>query len=302
MAEMSKDYILKSLIGNNDFLAFVATTTRLVDRARKLHGASPTATAAFGRLLSLTGIMGSQLKRNERISVQILSRGPLKELFAQSDSQGNVRGFIKWPYVDLPPKKTGHLDVEGALGHGGMMYVLRDFGYGEPQWGAISLKTGGVATDLAYYFTVSEGIPSAVGAGVYVSEYGEVLGSGAFIIQPLPNADPYVRERLEKNISYVKNFSKSISEGESPESILERISKGLPVTHLEKLKIRYKCTCSRERARRVLRLLGPKELIEMINEDHEAEVVCKFCGAKYHFSESELRDILKETTHNLPKT
>jgi len=298
--ESQRDYILKSLI-EDSFLALVATTTALVEKARKLHGASPTATAALGRLLSLTGIMGSQLKGKEKISIQILSRGPLKELFAQSDSRGNVRGFVKWPHIDLPPKKTGHIDVEGALGHGGMMYVLRDFGYGEPQWGAISLKTGGVATDLAYYFALSEGIPSAVGAGVYVGEYGEVLGAGAFIIQPLPKADPHVRERLEKNIAQIKNLSVLIANGEKPENILEMIAGSFSITHLERLKIQYRCSCSRARARRTLRLLGAKDLIEMINEDHGAEVVCQFCGTKYHFSERELREILKETTKNLPK-
>ncbi len=301
MTFKERDYVLKALIGERDFIAFIAKTTNLVEKARNLHSSAPTATAAFGRLLSLTGIMGIQLKGRENISVQIISHGPLKELYAQSDSKGNVRGFIRYPHVDLPPTKSGHLDVEGALGHGGMMYVLRDFGYGEPQWGAISLKTGGVATDLAYYFTVSMGIPSAVGAGVLVGKYGEVLGAGAFIVQPLPNSNSSTKERIERNISKIKDLSRLIYEGNGPEEILERIAKGLPTVILERLSLNYRCRCSKERARRALRLLGPKEIIEIINEDHKAEVVCQFCGKKYYFYLKDLKLILDDLSRENPQ-
>lgn len=293
------DYIVKAIVARSH-LALVARTTHLVDEARKRHGASPTAIAAFGRLLSLTGIMGSLLREKQRISLQIISRGPIREMFSQSDWEGNVRGYIRWPYVDLPPKESGHLDVESALGHGGMLYVVKDLGMGEPYWGAISLKTGGVATDLAYYFTLSEGVPSAVGAGVYVGKYGEVLGAGGFIIQPLPNPDPKIMEKLEKNVSELKNISILTAQGEGPEDILNRLAKGLPITNLGIRRVRYRCSCSRQRAIRTLRLLGAKELIKMIDEDRRAEVVCQFCGSRYDFSEGELKEILQELTEGLP--
>jgi len=289
---MCKDYLLKALVAK-DFVALVATTTNLVNEAREMHRSSPTATVTFGRLLSLSSIMTGFLREKERISLQIISRGPIKEIFSQGDWRGNVRGYIRWPHINLPPKDDGRIDVEGALGHGGMLYVVRDFGRGEPQWGAISLKTGGVAKDLAYYFTLSEGIPSAVGAGVYVGMMGEVLGSGGFIIQPLPGSDPLIGKELEKNIKGIGNMSEKIAEGACAEDILKEIAGTVPVTHLEVRSIRYKCSCSRSRAQRVLRLLGEKEIMEMICEDGGAEVVCQFCGSKYYFIEKELMELLK---------
>ena len=286
------DRAIRALIGEGEFTAFVAVTKELVEESRLIHGTFPTATAALGRTLTLVGLMGLNLKGREKVSIQILSEGPIREIYAQGDPEGNVRGFIRWPDVDLPPTSDGKLNVEGALGGSGMLYVLRDFGYGQPYMGMIPLKTGGIATDLAYYFTISEGIPSAVAAGVLVGKDGEVLGAGGFIVQPLPGTTEDRVQVLEENIKRMPQISRQVAEGATPEDILHMISRDLGAVVLAHKQLQYRCSCSRERAERALLSLGEAELIDMIDRDGGAEVKCEFCGRKYLFSRADLELIL----------
>ncbi|RKY93761.1 MAG: Hsp33 family molecular chaperone HslO [Candidatus Hydrothermota bacterium] len=286
------DRAIRALIGEGEFTAFVAVTKELVEESRLIHGTFPTATAALGRALTLVGLMGLNLKGREKVSIQILSEGPIREIYAQGDPEGNVRGFIRWPDVDLPPTSDGKLNVEGALGRRGMLYVLRDFGYGEPYMGMIPLKSGGIATDLAYYFTISEGIPSAVAAGVLVGKKGEVLGAGGFIVQPLPGTSENRIQALEENIKKMPQISRQVAEGATPEDILQMIAQGLGAVVLAHKQLQYRCSCSRERAERALLSLGEAELIDMIDRDGGAEVKCEFCGRKYQFSRADLELIL----------
>ncbi len=286
------DRAIRALIGEGEFTAFVAVTKELVEESRLIHGTFPTATAALGRTLTLVGLMGLNLKGREKVSIQILSEGPIREIYAQGDPEGNVRGFIRWPDVDLPPTSDGKLNVEGALGGRGMLYVLRDFGYGQPYMGMIPLKTGGIATDLAYYFTISEGIPSAVAAGVLVGKDGEVLGAGGFIVQPLPGTTEDRVQALEENIKRMPQISRQVAEGATPEDILHMISRDLGAVVLAHKQLQYRCSCSRERAERALLSLGEAELIDMIDRDGGAEVKCEFCGRKYLFSRADLELIL----------
>jgi len=294
------DKAIRALIGEGEFTAFVAVTKELVEESRLIHGTFPTATAALGRTLTLVGLMGLNLKGREKVSIQILSEGPIREIYAQGDPEGNVRGFIRWPDVDLPPTSDGKLNVEGALGGRGMLYVLRDFGYGQPYMGMIPLKTGGIATDLAYYFTISEGIPSAVAAGVLVGKDGEVLGAGGFIVQPLPDTTEDRVQALEENIKRMPQISRQVAEGATPEDILHMISRDLGAVVLAHKQLQYRCSCSRERAERALLSLGEAELIDMIDRDGGAEVKCDFCGRKYLFSCADLELILtrKKTKEN----
>ncbi len=299
---MQNDYILRAIIGEDEALALIAISTKTVEEARSIHKTFPTPTAALGRALTIVGMMGVTMKGKERISLQFITSGKIQEIYVQGNAEGHVRGYIKWPQIEVPFTQDGKLNVEGALTNKGFLYVVRDFGFGEPFVGSIPLQTGGIATDVAYYYTVSEGIPSAVGAGVLVGEDNHVISAGGFIVQPLAGSarDEFL-EKLEENIKNMPPVSSMIANRASAEDILSEISKGIGyrVTQIHPLK--YKCTCSHDRAKRALLLLDLEELMSILKEDHGAEVKCEFCGKIYRFSEDDIEKIIEEKTQNLPQ-
>ncbi len=270
------------------WMAVAATTTDVVEEARVRLGLSPTTTAALGRALTLVGLMGTSLRERESVSMQILSEGWIREIYAQARPGVHVRGYVQPPAFHLPPRPEGKLDVEGAVGSRGYLYITRDLGVGEPYQGVVALRTGGIAEDLAYYFAVSEQVPSAVMAGVMVGPEGGVLAAGGLILQRLGEVPEEEIAVLEERVRNIGGVSRRVQEGWDARDLIHALVRGFPVVEEVEGEVTYRCTCSRERAERVLVALGAGELEAMIREEGQAEVVCEFCKERYHFTREHL--------------
>ena len=190
------DYIVRATAANTQIRAFAASTTELVEEARKRHQTSPVATAALGRLLTAGVMMGSMMKNDSDVlTLQIQCGGEIGGMTVTADSHGDVKGYVNNPDVMLPPK-NGKLDVGGALGPG-FLNVIKDMGLKEPYSGQTMLQTGEIAEDLTYYFATSEQVPSSVGLGVLMEKDNTVRCAGGFIVQVMPFVDDEVLDKLE---------------------------------------------------------------------------------------------------------
>lgn len=288
-----KNYLVRVISRSLNVLGLACVTTDLVNEACRLHGTSPTASAALGRALTGGALMAALLKNDQRLALKIEADGPLKKIIVEADSGGAVRGFVGVPDIDMP-LKDGKLDVSGALGRDGFLTVIKDIGLREPYSGIVQLRTGGIAEDIAFYFTESEQIPSAVGLGVFVEPHGDISAAGGFLIQTLPPSDEEVVDKLVTRLEGIPPVTQNLRSDKSPEDMLETIFEGIPYHVLEKREIVLTCTCSRERIERVLISLGHKDIAAMIVEQGEAEVTCEFCRTRYHFNRDELEAILQE--------
>uniref|UniRef100_A0A7C6EDU1 33 kDa chaperonin n=1 Tax=candidate division WOR-3 bacterium TaxID=2052148 RepID=A0A7C6EDU1_UNCW3 len=290
------DYLIKATIANKRVLAIIAQTTNLVEESRQRHHTLPTATAALGRTLTLVGLLSAQLTEKQSLSIQIIGSGPLQEIYAQTDWQGNVRGYVKRPFIDLELNPLGKLDIEKAVGKG-MIYVIKDLGLKEPFRGSAPLITGGIAKDLAYYFFLSEQKPSAVAAGVYINSKNQVEAAGGFIIQPTLDTDIEVVEDLEKNIRSLPMPSALILAKIPPEEILRLIAGNLDYAIFETMPLRYKCRCNRAKCLAAIAALGKDIIGEMIARNRTVKVQCDFCARRYNISLPVLKKLYSQTTN-----
>lgn len=283
-------YAVRGMTRDGAFRIFAADTRDLVEEARKRHHTSPTATAALGRALTAAALLGLDLKTG-RVMIQINGGGPLGEIIAEADAEGNVRGLVQRPHVHLTPRK-GKLLVGQAVGREGYISVTRDLGLKEPYQGAVKLVSGEIAEDVSYYLTVSEQVPSAVALGVFVDTENRVEAAGGFLIQTLPAATDEAITATEKVLKELPPVTTLLREGLSPEEILFRIFGKEGVEILEKRPLAYRCRCSRERVERALAALGPEEIKALIAKKEPAQITCDFCGEKYLFSPEELEALL----------
>ena len=208
-----------------------------------------------------------------------------------ADSHGNVKGFPGNPSVDIPLKYAGKLDVGAAVGNGTLNIVM-DLGLTDPYNGTVELQTGEIGDDLAYYFTVSEQTPSAVGLGVMVDTDSSVKHAGGFIIQIMPDVEEEIIAALEKKISETSPVTTLMEEGMTPEMILEHILGDLDLEITEKEDVRFHCNCSKERVSEALATISKADLQEMIDEGEDIEVKCFFCNTAYKFTVDELKEYL----------
>ena len=286
------DYLIKATIANKRVLAIIGKTTNLVEESRKRHQTLPTATAALGRTLTLAGLLSAQLTEKQTLSIQIIGSGPLQEIYAQTDWQGNVRGLVKRPLVHLELNPSGKLDVENAVGKG-MIYVIKDLGLKEPFRGSAQLISGGIAKDLAYYFAVSEQKPSAVAAGVYINAKNKVEAAGGFIVQPTLETDLEIVANLEKNIRALPLPSSLIKDGISPEGILKLIAGDFDYEIGETMPLRYKCRCNKKKCEEAIVALGKDALTQMLADNRPIKVRCDFCSRVFYVSIERLRRLFQ---------
>ena len=274
--------------------AILIESTQLVQRAKEIHGLSRIATAALGRTLTATVMMGSMLKGdNESVSAQIKGGGPIGTVLAVAHGDCTVKGYVDNPGVDLP--RTGKkLPVGAAVGKEGRLTVIKDLKLREPYVGQVNLVSGEIAEDFAMYFTTSEQTPSLVSLGVLVSDE-RVEAAGGLIIQILPGASEAAIASIEASAGMFMDISGTMREYHLKDSVPQLLMHLEPEI-LSTRQPRYAGNCSRERIEQVLVALGAEELSDMIREQHGAQVDCHFCNKRYTFCEDELKALLEAAT------
>ena len=291
------DQLIRAISKDGHIKATAVSTRALTERARQIHKALPVATAALGRTLAAVSMMGNALKEDgASVTLQIKGGGPLGTLLAVSDNQGNVRGTVDNPVVDLPLRPDGKLDVGAAVGHEGTLTVIRDLNMKEPYVGSVGLLGGEIAEDLAAYFVESEQIPTACGLGVLVDRDRSVLRAGGYLIQLLPGAPDGVIDRLEKGIMAAGPVTNLLMENDDPESLLRRVMKDFELEILETVPVEYRCYCSRERMAAALVSLGRKQLTELAEDPNGIELTCQFCDSRQRFTPEEIRELLEKAS------
>lgn len=285
------DKIIRALAGDGNIKMSVITARDTVERARRIHSLTPTASAALGRTLCAASLMGEMMKEDDgSLTIRVNGGGPIGSVVAVSDSSGNVRGYVENPGLDLPLRSDGKLDVGGAVGQDGMLTVSRDIGLREPYIGSTELVSGEIAEDLSSYLLSSEQIPSACGLGVLVDTDRTIKAAGGFIVQLLPFAPEELIEKLEDNIFFMDQLTTILAE-DGIEEVFRQVLKGLDYQILSETEVEYRCYCSRERVEEAVSCIEKAELEDMAAEGREISVSCQFCDAEYTFTPQELRAI-----------
>ncbi|MCI6991380.1 MAG: Hsp33 family molecular chaperone HslO [Clostridiales bacterium] len=289
------DYIVRMIAKDAPIKAMAIQGRDLVQRAREIHHTLPVATAALGRTLLGASMMGQQLKEEDgSVTLRVSGGGPLGNILAVSDSQGNVRGYVQNGQVDLPLKGPAKLDVGQAVGTAGSLTVIKDLRLKEPYVGTIPLVSGEIAEDITAYFAESEQIPTACALGVLVDRDLSVAAAGGYLIQLLPGADDGVIDSIEAGIARVGQVTAQLSQGVTAEELLRLVLADFDLEVLEKAPVEYRCYCSRERMRSALASMGREELSKLIAEQGRAEMTCQFCDAVHVFEKEELEALMKE--------
>lgn len=289
-----KDILIRATTKDGTVRVAACIATELVEEAHKQHNTAATATAALGRTLIANIFLALNLKDKDVVTIRIIGDGPLGGIITQADANYNVRGYVQEPDTHLDTNSMGKLDVGGAVGKNGHIYVTKDLGLKQPYTGCSELATGEIGDDVAYYLNQSEQTPSVVGVGVLVDRDHSCLAAGGFFIQALPGAEPELLEQLEHNIQDITSVTKLIGQGLTPEEMLAKVFGEIPYKILGDELWSFNCTCDKEKLEKILFSLGQEELQDMIKTDGKAELRCHFCNKYYTFSQEELQAILAQ--------
>jgi molecular chaperone Hsp33 len=285
------DQLIRATAADGGIRAVGVISTRLTEEARTRHGLSYVATAALGRTMTSGLLLASSMKREgSRVNIRVKGNGPLEGILVDAGLDGTVRGYVGNPSIELPPNPQGKLDVGGAVGTEGYLYVVRDVGYGYPYSSTVGLVSGEIGDDIANYLATSEQTPSALLVGVFVGANG-VKASGGLLLQVLPKAatDEELVNTLQERIGKLSGFTPLLRAGKTLPQIFQELLGDLSLQIFPETQIvRFDCGCSFSRVLGALKLLGKAELKDMIEKDKGAEATCEFCGEVYQATESDL--------------
>lgn len=295
------DQLIRATAAEGGIRCVGVITTRLTQEVKVRHNLSYVATAALGRTMAASLLLASSMKTAEsRVNIRISGDGPLGGILVDGRLDGTVRGYVGNPHVELPPKPNGKLDVGGAVGSQGYLYVVRDVGYGYPYSSTVELVSGEIGDDITHYLASSEQTPSALLLGVFVGAEG-VTAAGGLLLQVLPKAaeDEELVEKLESRVAGLSGFTPLLQAGKSLPNIFEELLGDIGLEILPEVQmVRFDCGCSWDRMLGALKMLGEAELQDMIEQDNGAEAICHFCGEVYHANCDHLADLIHDLQSN----
>lgn len=288
--------IVREISNDGNLFIMAIDSTDMVNEAVRIHETSAVVTAAMGRLISAASMMGYLLKGDDdSVTLRLNGTGPLKSVIAVGDVNGNVKATVSDPIVEIPLNDKGKLDVGGALGHNGTLYVIKDMGFKEPYTGAVPFISGEIAEEITSYFAMSEQVPTVCALGVLVDTDLTVKCAGGYLIQLLPFAGEETISKVEKCIENIPSVTQMMSDGMTPDDICKKVLREFELEELDAREPKYQCNCSKEKVENALISLGREELAKMAEEDEVTEVGCQFCGKKYRFDNKDIKNLIKNS-------
>ena len=270
---MQNDKIISCLAHSGKVNVRCIKSTNMVEQARKLHDLSPTATAALGRLLTITSLLGKEMKGEKgTITTQVKGNGPLGSMTAVADNTGNVKGYVSNPQLDMPLNAVnGKLNVGAAVGKEGMIYIIKDIGLKEPYIGMTPIVSGEIAEDFTNYFATSEQTPTVVALGVLVDKNG-VKAAGGYLITLMPDAGEEEIIQIETALKNADSISKMLDDGKELIEIAETVTGEQNLMYFEYDNIpSYECNCSKEKMEKRLITIGKEEIKDILEKEGKAE-------------------------------
>ena len=295
------DKLLHATAGDGQVRVIAAITNEITAEAIRRHETSPTVSAALGRMLTGTLLLGATLKEFDRLTVKVECDGPVGGITCEATNQGTVRGYVRNSVAELPANNNGKFDVSGIVGKG-TFYVIRESGFEiglhrDPYIGSVPIVSGEIAEDFAFYLAKSEQIPSAVMLGVLLKNTEPfVAASGGVMIQMMPGANEHIITMIEDTIARAPHITSVIESNGSPEDLIRLALGEIDYEILEEREVEFKCTCSQAKAIQMIEALGHDEIASMIAENKGAVMNCGFCNETYRVSENELRKMLQGQT------
>ncbi|XIF20514.1 MAG: Hsp33 family molecular chaperone HslO [Acetilactobacillus jinshanensis] len=289
-----KDYLLKAITKDGLFRAYAINATNTVAEAQHRHQTTNASSAALGRTIVASLMLSSSvLEAGQSMTVRIDGQGPAGLILVDANANGDVKGFIQNPQVELPTNAANEVDVGKAVGKDGFMQVIKNLSSNrQPYTSNVHLESGHISDDFTYYLNQSEQIPSSLDVSVLVNANDTIGSAGGYLIQKMPGATDKQIAKVKKQIKKAPKVTGLLSEGDQPEKIINFVFGRKNLDYLQKMPVQFKCRCSKKSFGRDIAGLKPNQIKSMIDQDHGASVVCSFCGNRYKYSEDDLKALL----------
>ena len=248
----------------------LADATTLIKTVIQNHELGPQSAqfCAEGILTSI--LMSSQIKGEERLTVQLESNEPVCRMLCDINSEGGVRA--KWLPANLPKQTNQHLT--------GVLVTIKHNQERELYRGVTEINNETIASALAHHLNQSSQIDCLIRTVVQFTD-GVLTKALGILLERYPES---IENPSASHDEFATEYA-SLSELNETDFILQ-LSKstlcGHPLFSLEAKDLHWFCSCSNERIDTMLMSIGKEELLVICDEIGSIETRCEYCNTLYH--------------------
>jgi molecular chaperone Hsp33 len=233
-------------------------------------------------LISCLLLVGS-IKFEGELSLQFQGDKRLPLLLVQCDHQLQMRAFASYQ-ADLE-----RIDYAEAFLKGQMVLTINQYKQTQAYQSIVPIQSTSMSENLTHYFAQSEQVASQVWLAV-----GEDMAAG-MLLQLMPGQDTTQREQFWE---YAVVLGQTVSEEElltlDNQTLLNRLYHETELRLYDSRSIRFRCRCSEEKMKEVLKILGEDESKKLLKERGNIEISCDFCNKHYSYDEIDITMLFRK--------
>lgn len=280
-----RDRVVRAMTTNGLFRVAVMRSTVLSRLAQEKHVLGPLESLILTRALTGASLMASFLKGEERVTISFEGDGEISLVYAEAMQVGEVRGYCR--------RNTNAAGtVASPLGNGLLKVQRVLYNTFEPVTGVVALRKGDVTSDLSYYLTQSEQIPSVLIIDVAYDDAHVVRQAAGLLLQAMPGATNEDIFKTYDALDYLGNLTGYLDEGMTLEDLALKVMPS-EATIMASTAADFFCRCSMDRFKAALLTLGLNE-IEAMQRDGHHELVCQYCNSHYNLSEQDFAEMCEQ--------
>ena len=287
----ARDRVHRFFLAGGQVRGAILHGTRMVNEMRANHDLGILETLVLGHAYLGAGLLTANLKGSDRIALKIECSGPIKGLEVESNAFGEVRGHLKQVPIPIEkPPESFNLSPFFSAGFIRVTRFLEDAK--QPFTGQVEMHYGSIARDLAWYYLMSEQIPTAFNLSVKFDTEGHVTGAGGLFLQAMPEADEAILADLENLVAGLPSIGERFAADVSaPDFVREAFNSHQP-EFLADYRVEFMCHCKRDKIENMLMMLPVTDLKDIRdNGPFPLEIKCHHCNTDYLFDKDELVEI-----------
>ena len=268
--------------------------SRSIEAAHAVNAYPDAIKKMLNEMFAVEAMFADNLKFDGAITLQSKGRdGALIRSLAECRERQYLRGI-----AHLDPEKNqpyNSTSLSAWLGAGQLALSLIPPADAEqvPYQGLVALQDGSLADNLETYLLNSEQLPSRM---FLVSTTTSVTG---LLLQRLPDDDlasEISMDSADEVWQSIVTLANTVTDEEllnlPVETLLRRLFAEYPCRLYPARALSYRCSCSRAKGDRTLRVLGADEIRALLAELGEITVDCEFCGTRYRYDAVDIGTLL----------
>jgi molecular chaperone Hsp33 len=252
------------------------------------HDYHPALRTVMGELMAGAVLLAATLKLKGSLILQIQGQGPVTLLVVECDGEMNVRATAKWQ------GELEGMNFAQMVGDGRFVITLDPRDGGQSYQGIVELDGDSVAEVLQNYMERSEQLATRLWLAA------DKQGAAGMLLQKMPGdggrsivaQDEGHDEDMWQRVTILTDtLQQEELLGLPTEALLHRLYNEEDVRLFDSQHVAFRCSCSRDRVARMLRMLGWDEVQSVLAEQGMAEVTCEFCNQQYRFDKVDAEQV-----------